>query len=296
MASLFEGLPDNLPKDKGAEDQGVQLPPELQGKSPAEIYETLAREHERVMQDHELRMKAAEYDKSKETSKNQQQQTQGGYNYPPQFQQSQQQGDEDDFDYVTNPDKFMDKQFEKRLGPIVQTTFQSLKETNKSHFMNQIGAEEWEKYGQEIEQFVSSLSPQVQVHPNAYKQAYNFVQANHLDEIVSSKADQKASEKLQRTLMKLGVDPEKLSELANDDEDVEPKDTVSNIFARHTGTRIPRSQPVKVEPNNSGGVKRGSRKLSPEEKKMAEQFGMSEDEYREYAALNSDLISTLGGE
>lgn len=295
--SLFAGLPDNLPKKK--EEQNPQLPPELQGKSVAEVYEMLAQEHNKTVEQIKNEMKAQAYDgmqqKGDEQQKQQtsqyQPQSQQGYQY--QYSPSQQQGQgEEDYDFLTNPDKFMDKQLQKRLAPIVQTTFQSLKETNKAQFVNNIGAEEWQKYGEEIEQFVNTLSPQVQVHPNAYKQAYKFVQSSHLDEIVSSKASQQASEKLQRTLLKLGIDPEKLQSLQNDDDEPVVEEKVSNIFSKFTGSRTPVSQPVKM---SSPGEKK-TKRLSEAERKMAQEFGMTEAEYSEYAALNTDLITALGGE
>lgn len=307
MSDLFQGLPDNLPK----EEEKSNLPEQLQGKTPEQMYEILSQEHQREVE----RIKAKQFDeqqqKQQQPQQQQQQQSQQrpsqGYrprqqpNYyvPPTYPQGQQGQQEQEPDIFTDPDRFMDAQFKKRVEPLAQSYTQSLKETNKQNFRARIGEEEWNKYGEEVEQFMESLSPQVQIQPQAFETAYNFVRAQHVDEIAKEKSEQQASEKLQETLLKLGISPDRLKEVAGQEgQGQQPgsEETVQSLFQRPTGaaSSVPHTA-ASSGGGSTGGNKKGKRRLSDEERRLAEEFGMSEDEYLEYAALNTDLISSLGG-
>lgn len=312
MSDLFEGLPDNLPKGEEEKNKS-NLPEQLQGKSPEEMYQMLSEEHQREVE----RIKAQQFDQQQSGQGQQQQQSQQASqqqqqqapqqrqpyvpSYNPYQGYGQQQQQEQEPDLFTDPDRFMEQQFNKRLQPLAQSYTQSLKETNKQAFRHQIGEEEWERYGDEISQFIDSLSPQIQIQPQAYQTAYNFVRAQHVDEIANQKATQQASEKLQETLLKLGVSPDRLKEVMAGEEQSQPGNqqqapqTPSSLFQRNTGTT---AQVPHTAASSGGGGQNGSkgkRRLSETERKLAEEFGMSEDEYSEYAAMNTDLISNLGG-
>jgi hypothetical protein len=310
MSDLFQGLPDNVPKGE-EEKQESNLPQELQGKSPEEMYQLLSNEHQREVE----RLKAQKLDEMQQSQQSgqqesQQQQSQQQYqqpqqptyspSYSPYGQQSQ--GQQQSADLFTDPDRFMDEQFNRRLQPLAQSYTQSLKETNKQQFINSIGNEEWEKYGSEIQQFIDSLSPQIQIQPQAFQTAYNFVRAQHVDEIASQKATQQASEKLQETLLKLGVSPDRLKEVMSEEQGTQPgsqekaSQQSSSLFQRNTGASSSVPHMAASSGGGSSGQSKGKRRLSETERKLAEEFGMSEDEYSEYASLNTDLISNLGGE
>lgn len=303
--NLFSGLPDNLPQDKKEESA---LPEELQGKSPEEMYQMLASENERLLKEKE--------DEYKQSQQNQQvtsnQQTQQGRGYvPPNVGSTQTQGNwnygnqgtpaggqQEEVDYWSDPEKFMDQQLQRRMQPIVQTTVQSVRGANKSNFVRDVGDEEWNKYGGEVEQLIDSFSPQVQMHPDAYKQAYNIVMANHLDEVTNSKAEKIASEKLQRTLMNLGISEDQLKEALGDESpsqgEGQQSQSRASLFQRNIGVK------PSVESGSRGNAapkNNGSRpKLTEREKMIAQEFGMEPSEYKEWAQLNTDVVSQLGGE
>ena len=271
---MFSGLPK-----KG--DEGANLPEELKGKSIDEVYSMLSEEHEK-----EMERAKAELVKQPEIQQKPAPQEAPRYNYTPQYDQRSAEAEEE-VDLVSDPDRFMEKQFKKRLDPLVQQTYSSMKEMNRQNFISRTGAENWDRYGSEVDAFVNALSPQVQIDPRAYQQAYQYVLSTHMDEIVEEKSVKQASEKLQRTLTRLGIDPSQLND--SDDEDggsPEPR----SLFARNPTKAS--TQPVKHVKQDS----KPSRRLSEAEKRIAQEFDMTDDEYREYAQLNTDLISTLGGE
>lgn len=309
--SLFASLPDNLPKE---EEKQTKLPEELQGKSPEEMYDMLAQENERMLEEQK---KQLEQQNSQATGgqQSQQGQRQGQGYQPPAPGSTQQYGQwnygnqgtpaaqgPEEIDYWSEPDKFMEQQLNRRLQPIVNSTVQSIRGTNKNSFIRDVGDEDWQRYGAEVEQLIDSFSPEVQMHPNAYKQAYNIVMANHLDEVTSSKAEKMASEKLQRTLANLGISQEQLQEAMGQEGNQQPQGQQQqqpnrSLFQRNLG--VPQVESgargsaasSNPQPNNNGG----GRRLNDREKRIAEEFGMTPKEYKEWADLNTDAISQLGG-
>lgn len=273
--NLFSGLPEKPKEDVS------KVPEELKGKSIDEIYTLLSEEHEKEMEQAKAEMsKPMEQQKPSSPPSGPQYQYQAPqYSPPPQ--------EEDEVDLVSDPDRFMEKQFKKRLDPLVHNTYNSMKEMNKQSFIGRVGAENWDKYGQEVEIFVNALSPQIQINPQAYQQAYQYVLSTHLDEIVDSQSTQKASEKLQKTLIRLGIDP---SSLNDEDDDTQAQPERKSLFMRNPARAT--TQPVKSAKTDT----KPKRKLSAEEKKVADAFDMTDEEYAEYAALNTDLISSLGGQ
>lgn len=285
------------------EDSERLLPEQLQGKSAEEVYQALRDEHQRIMS----QVKAEKYDEM--TSQGKQQKGKGKEGpHPPggrsivegaqpqQYRQPPPPKQEEEVDYWTNPEEFMDRQFNKRLGPLVQTQTQALRGTNKQMFMQKVG-EEWEKYGDEIEQFVNALHPQLQVDPRAYQQAYNYVRSLHLDEIIEEQADSRAAQKLAEKLADQGMDQEQIANIisGSTQQQIKRQSESSSLFQSPTG--VPRTgSSSSGAARQSTGPQTKRKAYSAEEKKIMEQFGMTPKEYDEYRAENTDLYSSLEGE
>lgn len=290
--------------DNAPQQDESNLPEALKGKSTSEIFEMLRQEHEKEIN----QLKAEKFDQlDKGKGKGSQPATPlttgRGPVSQPQYQPGpvsyQPQRQEEEPDIFSNPDGFMDRQFQKRLGPLVQSQAAAMRNTNREIFKGRIGGE-YEKYGEEVEQFVSALAPQLQADPRAYEQAYNFVRASHLDEIVQEKTETKAAEKLAATLAEAGLEPDRIAEIvsrANGSSGNAAGELVStgSLFQPTTGVpRTASATPRGDAPPRVGAAGKG--RLSSEELKMMEEFGMTREEYVQYKAENSDTFSVLRGE
>jgi exonuclease VII large subunit len=300
---VFDGEDEKTDDDQQKESS---LPEQLQGKSPDEMYEMLKQEHERVVN----KLKAEKFDQKTETppAQPQQQPARQAPSYPPPSPQGGR-GEgtrvgyggagEAEPDIYTDPEGFMDRQLQRRLQPLIQTQTQALRSTNQQMFQQSVG-EEYEKYKDELEQFVDALHPQLQVDPRAYKQAYNYVRSLHLDEIVEEKSKSKATESLATALADAGLDEEQIATVVqrasgNTGGSVREAAPDSSLFQSNTG--IPRtasSNTKRQETDVPSGRAKG--RYSPRERQMMEEFGMSPKEWDEYRAANTDMISGILGE
>jgi hypothetical protein len=241
-----------------------QLPTELQGKSPAEIYQILSNEHNRVLTERELEIRRES--------------VRGAPQEPPKPAASAAQfgpqppvsGGGEEPNILTDPDGFMERQFAKRINPLYQSVLASQKHTNKQLFVNQVGADEYQRYGPEIEQFVEGLTPPAQMDPRCYQAAYTYVRGLHVDEIVERGSETKIKKKLDE-LRELGVDTSKL------DQPVAPV-AQPNLFGNRTVSpaSVPTSRPAKQKVS-----------LNQEEQRMARAFNMTDEEYASQRELNS---------
>lgn len=288
---------------KDQEPPEDNLPAELQGKSTQEAYDLMKSEHERILEAERNQYKAQLYElqqkQAEETKKATSQQPQGqqqyqyGYGYIPGA--SGQADDESDF--YTDPNGFVEKQFQKRVGPLANYTFNALKETNKSNFQARIGQDEWEKYGEEVEQFVNALAPEMQANPKAYETAYNFARSQHVDEIAEERASKQAQTQLRAVLENLGYSEEQVSAAmaaangeAPSQGQMPNRQQPRSLFQTDTGT-VPRSQAPPSRPPSGKSTKKP--KLTQQQRAVAERFGMTEEEYSEYANQNTDWYSTM---
>ena len=297
---VFGDQTDNDQQDSEQnDDQTSLLPEQLQGKSPEEVYEALREEHNRVMNEYKAQ-KLDEALKGKEE--------QGVNPHPPKqrgrvddarrYQQAPPppQSNEEEPDYWTDPKGFMENQLNRRLSPLIQTQTAALRGTNKQMFMQKMG-DEWQKYGDEIEQFVDALHPQLQVDPRAYQQAYNYVRSLHLDEIIEEQADSRAAQKLADRLADAGMEQEQIASIISgaSPQQIQQQSESRSLFQTPTG--VPRTGSSSTgAPRQNVGVQTKRKAYSAEEKKIMEQFGMSPKEYDEYRAENTDLYSALEGE
>jgi hypothetical protein len=291
---LFTSLPDNLPKPPEAPQQ-APLPAELAGKSPAEIFEILKTEHNRDLEEERQRMKAEAFDNmNRQASPNPppRESTTPGVPFTPPLPNQQ----EAEPDFFTDQNGFMDRQFQTRVGPVVQATFASLKEQNKSIFDQRMQNDPiYKKYGGEVQAFVDNLSPNLQITPKAYELAYNMVRSQHFDELAEERAKTAGTDFARDALRKAGLDEEKIDALlSGDSPQSTPTAPQSNsLFQRNLG--VPTTPPAQyTEKPSQIAPKNRSAGLSAEQKAMAGVFGMTETEYKEYAKLNTDIFAQLG--
>lgn len=300
MAKVFGQDP---PKD----EQDANLPPELQGKSKEEMYDTLKAEHTRVVNE----IKSDKLDDLLSGAKGGQTATPPAAparQAPPSTPQNTNQGPppvsyqqpmEQAADPVMDPGGFMQQQLNARLAPIVQTTVSALRATNREVFKGKKG-EEFDKYEEEIEQFVSALSPQLQADPRAYQQGFDYVRSLHLDEIIEEKSAARSAGTLAQTLAAAGVDEAVITQVVqaqgNGGAPAAEAPARSSLFQPQVGVP-PRVASAASSPSAGGAqAARTNQKFTAKEKEMMEQFDMTPDEWAAERAENTDTVSSLRGE
>jgi len=298
---VFDKTDPQTPK----QEQGEKLPESLQGKTQEEIYQELKAEHNRLM-DAE---KAKKYDAITENpptpptpppkpatppgqapstpQKTYQQEPPVSYRQPAEA-----------IDLQQDPEGFMDQQFNKRFGPLVNAQVSSNRATNAQLYKMQ-NPEIVEKYGEEIETFVNALSPELQMNPIAYQKAGEYIRGLHLDEIVAEQIGKKTPAILAKTLAEAGVSEEDIAAIVAKTKQVadappageEPPPT-SSLFGRATGLP-PRTATTKTTPprQEAGGPARV--KMTSKEKEMAAEFDMTDEEWAEGRADNTDTMTAL---
>jgi hypothetical protein len=300
--SIFAGLPDNLPKPPEGAPK-VELPAELQGKTPEEIYTSMSTAHHQEVDAAVNRTKAEIADKAvtakPDEPKPGEKPRYGPYT-PGQQQAGQQQpgqpAGEAGPDQYLDPEGFMAAQFDKRIQPLATATVSAMRESNKQGFKNSLPEGEYETYGEEIEQMVNGFAPQVQMHPNAYRVAYNYARSLHVDEISTAKGDEIANQKLTKVLAGLGISPEAVKTAMESGEPVKPPGVgkpVSSLFQPNVGVPVVETSTPSTTVSSTP-VKKAPKKTE-EQKRIIGEFGMTDKEYDEYAELNTDLISQLTG-
>jgi hypothetical protein len=290
-SSIFAGVPDGgeaAPPAQPAEE----LPQELQGKSPAEVFKLLQGEHQRVLGEIAKAQALDAQQRAAEATRQVQRQAPPA---PPAMPPMPQ----EDVNLLTDPDRFMDLQFQKRVQPMVQTIVGSQRATNRDLMrMNVARGEDndYDRYAEEIETFVNQLVPEMQVHPDTYKVAYNFVKSRHLPEILAEqgkKAEARARAEISKVLSERGVNATEL--LPEEAAPPPPPDPFGSLFQTRTGVRTAPQPPV-VSRGNPPPNGNPARPLNQVERLIAAEFGMSDAEYRQYQAQNTDVLSTRAKE
>jgi hypothetical protein len=284
--------------NSGKPEGSSGLPEQLVGKSPEEVYQILSQEHNRVVDD-AVTNRLAELTNNRQTQNQQaqkpqtQSRTQQNVQYPQGNQVNQQaQQQQDDDNYWLDPKGFVDKQFQKRVQPLVQATVTNMRSTNREMFKDK-HKEEYDKYGDEIETFIDNLNPQVQMHPDAYKVARNYVLSTHLDDVVDEKVKQRSQGKLQDRVDKLydmGFNEEQIQNILameGEEQDNTPQQQNVNLFQRTVGV------PPVAKPKPKPRARSESKKVNPLEKEMMEEFGMSKEEWESEKGENSDFVTEM---
>jgi len=131
--SIFQGLPENLPKPPEGAPK-VELPAELQGKTPEEIYSTMSTAHHQEVDAAVNKTKVDMADKAATVKPDEpkpgEKPKYGPYT-PGQQQAGQQQPgqqtEQADPDRYLDPEGFMTAQFDKRIAPLANATVSAIR-------------------------------------------------------------------------------------------------------------------------------------------------------------------------
>lgn len=252
----------------------TQLPAELVGKSAEEMYASLKAEHEREME--ELRKTIIPPQPTQTPA------TPTMPNFmppPPPVPSFNQEPTQTEPDYLTSPQAYMDHQFQQRVAPLAMNIAQGMQNTNREIFKGRIGAE-WDKYGAGIDQFVESLHPSVRMQIGAYEAAYNYVRGTQVDKIVEEEANRRAAEMTKQVLSSYGIEPTQQQQPA-------PKTSLFQPSVGVVTSPTPPTHFTTTAPQKSI--------LTPEEKRIADMFGLKEEEYVELSKQNTDWVSQAKG-
>jgi hypothetical protein len=181
-------------------------------------------------------------------------------------------------DLFNSPDAYMEKQFQQRVAPLAASITESMKNTNKEVFRGRVGEAEWSKYGAEIEQFVSSLHPTVQMQMGAFDAAYRYIRGTKVDQIVAEEAGKQADAAVAKALSAYGIVPQ---------QPVTPPPAYKpSLFQPQLGVVTSPTPPGHFTMSH---VPKST--LSPEQQRVAKEFDLTEAEYSDMAKLNTDWIS-----
>lgn len=248
-----------------------ELPEALKGKTPEEMYALLQAEHVRELEEVKKQTTIPVAPVTPPEPVPVQPQPYIPPAYVPPVQPVQEP------DLFTNPTEFMEHQFQQRVAPLAQTISTTMRSTNREIFKNKIGAEEWDAFGQDIDKFVDSLHPSVQMQLDAYEAAANYVRGKRMPEIVEKVAAKRAEEAVKRVMDDYGIAPQQVQQ------PVKPP----SLFQPVTGVVTPASPPQHFNPSTAPKKS----KLTDVQKRMAQNFGMTEEEYLKYAEDNTDWVS-----
>lgn len=269
-------MSDQAP-EQGQGTPASVLPDPLKGKSADEIYKILQAEHIKEMaeKETELRLSAARAaTPPPPTQPTQQPQTQDFGFVPPRT-------DQEAPTMLENPERYLDEQFNRRMGPLVNAFTQSQRESAKMLAMQKIPKEEWDEFGGEIEAVVQGMHPTIQIQPKAYELAYQLVRGQHLDTIADRRAEKKAEELAKKILFDMGIENPNM-----------PGPTVQqqrqSLFQGPVGVPT-----VSTPAGNTNPRGAGRSKLSADEAEVARKFNMTEDEYVKYRDMNTDIVSEM---
>ena len=292
---LFTEVPDSKKPAQGKESA---LPEELQGKSPEELYVVLQAEHNKVLAE-TLQQKeapppapAAPPAPVAPTAP-----TVPVQKYVPPTLPA----DNDAPDILTDPDGFMDVQFQKRVGPLVENQVKSMRASNCSVFQMK-NTEDYGKFGEEIEKFVDGLHPQLQINPEAYDRALDFVIGTHRKEIIEEESNKRALTTVAKVLAGTGMNADEVAQVlrstAGGDGALKvpavPEKPVGSLFQSNVG--VPIVDPLKTTIRSQipgGNAAKKKRVYHPDEQNVMDAFDMTPEQWDEYADQNTDLISQI---
>lgn len=84
-----------------------------------------------------------------------------------------------------NPEAAMDAHFNRRMQPIMAEQYGAGEVRDREAARMKIGADRYDKYSEEIESFISTMTPSTKAHPGAHEEAFNYVRMQHFDEEVA---------------------------------------------------------------------------------------------------------------
>ena len=95
-----------------------------------------------------------------------------------------------------DPIGVLDQHFQSRIAPLANTYAENQAALNRQLTAERMGRDEntrelWGKYEKEVDEFMSTMPGQVRVQPNAYENAFKFILAQHLDEVIEHRTARK---------------------------------------------------------------------------------------------------------
>lgn len=93
--------------------------------------------------------------------------------------------------FVENPVGVVDALFQERMAPLYGNYLNNQAQLNRQLAAERLKGDNWSKYEKEVDEFMKTIPAEVQAQPGSYEQAFRFVQAKHLDEIIEERATQR---------------------------------------------------------------------------------------------------------
>src|SRR5213080_2789784 len=95
-----------------------------------------------------------------------------------------------------DPIGVLDQHFQSRIAPLANTYAENQAALNRQLTAERLSRDEvnrelWQKYEKEVDDFMSTMPGQVRVQPNAYENAFKFILAQHLDEVIEHRTSKK---------------------------------------------------------------------------------------------------------
>ncbi len=250
----------------------MPLPDELNGKTPEEIYDILAKAHEEDV--NAVRKEMIEKIPSLKEEPKKEEPPKKAYQPPyiPPMQQQQVQ----EPDLYTDPDGFVSRRVSAARAEVVNALALTQRPANEQLFYMGLDADGkalYDKYKAEINSRVDGLPPQSQISPDAYKMAFEIAVGMHWKEIEAARFDAKAEDLVKKTLKDRNL---------MSDEDIETAFTKEEPVAQTRRSLF--QQPVNTpQPRYRGPAATVSSKLDEVQRKIARGFGMSDEEYLKYS-------------
>jgi hypothetical protein len=256
----------------------MPIPEELKGKSPEEIYDALANEHTKEVEEMRKDFLAKLPKVSPEEPKIEPKVYQQPIVSAPVIQ-----------DYYTNPEEYVKGITQQQINNVVGNYSANQRPINEQVFIQSLDTDDRElyvKYKDEINQNIDLLPPQGQANLSAFNLVYNVVLGKHRKEIEKERFEKNADDLVKTTLRdKIGLEDEAIERAFQK----EPPQPQRSLFGSPIGaTNIP--QPRYSGQNTS---QKRSPKLDSTMKSVAAAFGMSDDEYMK--SLEDNISNTGRG-
>lgn len=94
-----------------------------------------------------------------------------------------------------DPEGVLDQHFNARMAPILKDRYEQdarmLKEREIEKIVAKHGKDEWNKYKDQVDEFMGNMSLTTKANPGAWERAYDFVRLQHVDDIVEAKVQER---------------------------------------------------------------------------------------------------------
>lgn len=172
---------------------------------------------------------------------------------------------------------------DRRTNERLKVAFQNQRVSNREHARARLGSH-FSKWESEIEGHMDKLAPNVAADPKAYDEVFAFVRSKHLDEVIEERL---AADRASRPA------PE-----PSDDESAES--TTTHAEVPQSPSAAPVSRPAAPAPTATAGRPVSIRKpaapapLTQDQRYVARQMGMSDEEYRSHDVGPDEVPDIFG--